>query len=115
METDDFPVRTGNGGARGDRNALPNRAARQRKVIVRLDISRVSMNPAPRRRALIRDDGTVRKEMGDDLTSGQRIERSDRNVGLPEITDMQRHFRRLQGLGEIFQGDRTIFVRVSKV
>jgi hypothetical protein len=33
VETDDLPVRAGNGGARGDRDALPDRATDQRKMI----------------------------------------------------------------------------------
>jgi hypothetical protein len=89
-ETDNFPVRTGNRGARGDRDALPDRAARQRKMIVLLDIGCKSMNAAACRCAFVGNNGAARKIMGDDLSGRQRIERSGRNIGLALYTDVQR-------------------------
>ena len=80
METDNLPVRTGNRGARGDGNALPDRAAGQRKMIVRLDIGCKSMNAAACGCAFVGNDGTGRKIMGDDLSGGERIERAARTT-----------------------------------
>jgi hypothetical protein len=74
MKTDDLPVRTGHRGAGGNWNALPDRAASQRKMIMRLDIGRKSMNAAACRRAFIGNDGALRKIMGDDLPGRERIE-----------------------------------------
>src|SRR5271170_4038936 len=51
LETNNFPVGIGDRGAGGDWNALSDRAARQRKMIVRLDIGSKLMNAAARRRA----------------------------------------------------------------
>ena len=105
VETDDLPVWTGDRGAGGDRNALPDRAAGQRKMIMRLDIGRKSMNAAARRRAFIGNDGAARKIMGNDLSGRQRIERAARNIGLPGYRRHARLLRRLHRVGEGLQSD----------
>src|SRR4029077_12182230 len=84
-------------------------------MIVRLDVGRVSMNAAARRRTLVGNDGAIRKIMGYDLAGGKRIEWSVWNIGFPRYADMQRLFRRLHGVGEGFQGDRAILVTVSEI
>ncbi len=99
VETDDLPVRTGNRGARGDRDALPDRATGQREMIVRLDTGRKSMNAAACGCAFVGNDGAARKIMGDDLPGRQRIERSDRNVRLARYDNVQRLLGCLYSVG----------------
>src|ERR1700682_3704484 len=41
METDNFPVRTGDRGTGGDGDALPDGAAGQREMVVRRDVNRL--------------------------------------------------------------------------
>jgi hypothetical protein len=77
-------------------------------VIVRLDGSGKSVNATARRRAFIGNAGAARKKMGDYLPGSERIERDARNIGLSGYAQMQRHFGRLHGVGESFQGGRPI-------
>ena len=80
LETNDFPIGTGDRGASGDGNALSDRASSQRKMIVRLDIGREPMNAAACCRAFVGNDRAARQIMRNDLPGGERIELSVRNV-----------------------------------
>src|SRR5260370_29821812 len=115
VETDDLPVRTGNRGARCDWNALPDRAAGQRKMIVRLDTGRKSMNAAACGCAFVGNDSAARKIMSDDLSGRQRIERSDRDVRLARYANVQRLLGCLYSVGESLQGGRAILVSVGEI
>src|ERR1700756_1790564 len=115
METYDLPVGTGNRGARSDWNALPDRAAGQRKMIMRLDVGRKAVNTAACRCALVGNDGAARKIVGDDLSGCQRIERASGNIGLPGHADMRRLLRRFHSVCKSFHGDSAILVRVGEI
>src|ERR1700694_3844141 len=115
METDNFPVRTGDRGTGGDGDALPDGAAGQREMVVRRDRGCKSMYASACSRALVRDDGAVRKEMADNLSGGLRIERTDRNIGLTECPDVKPLPGCLHGAGERLEGGRTILVRMGEV
>ena len=115
METDDHPARTGNRGTGSNGDALPDRAAGQREMIVRRDRGCKAMYASACGRALVRDDGAVRKEMADNLSGGSRIERPRRNIRPTKWPDVQRLPGCLHGVGERLKGARPIFVRMSKV
>src|SRR5260370_15596195 len=84
-------------------------------MIVRLDVGCKSMNAAACGCAFVGNDGTGRKIMGDYLSGRQRIERSDRNIGLAERADTQRLLGCPHSVGESLQGGRTILVSVGEI
>jgi hypothetical protein len=87
VEADDLPLGAGNRGAGGDGNTLPDRAASQRKMIMRRDVGREAMNAAACRRAFVGHDNAARQMMGNHLSGRDRIERAARNIGLARFAD----------------------------
>jgi len=65
VEADDLSVGTRNRSARRNWNSLSDRAAGEREMVVRLDVSRKSMNTATCRRAFVRNNCAAWKIRGD--------------------------------------------------
>src|SRR6185437_136321 len=98
-----------------DGQTLTDRAAGQRKVIVRLRAGGEVGDAENGRAGLFGDDGARRKVMADYLTGGEHVERSLRQFGLLEPDPALRLRRRADRLRHRFERRNFILMRRSEM
>ena len=117
MEADDLAVRAGDGRTGRKRQALPDGAAREREVVMRRGIRRRNHRADAGGRGLVGNDRIVGKEVADDLTGGELVERGAgfRQVRLLKRRDIRRLFRRGNGGSDRFERRDAIFVAMGEI